>query len=87
MSRVLVVQLNSLHCLPQVGIEEPSEVFSGVFDFKREALTQTAVTAVQKRYIAEAGKTENTGTESCACHSGTWACSLNSQNFLVVFDF
>jgi hypothetical protein len=33
LSKVLVVQLNSLDCLPQVGIQEPSEVFSRIFDF------------------------------------------------------
>lgn len=69
LSRVLVVQLNSLDCFPQVGVEEPSEVFSRVFDFKSEALVQAAVTAAQKRRIAEAGKTESTHIESCACHS------------------
>lgn len=71
LSRVLVVQLNSLDCLPQVGVEEPSEVFSRVFDSKSEALAQTAVTAAQKSCIAEAGKTESTHIESCACHSWT----------------
>lgn len=34
-SKVLVVQLNSLGCLPQVGIQEPLEVFGRIFDFKK----------------------------------------------------
>lgn len=72
LSRVFVVQLNSLDCLPQVGVEEPSEVFSRVFDFESDALAQAAVTAVKKkRHITEAGKTESTHIVSCACHSWT----------------
>lgn len=67
-SKVLVVQLNGLGCLPQVGIQEPSEVFGRIFDFKSEALAQTAIRATQKSCIPEAGKAENTHSEACACH-------------------
>lgn len=49
LSRVFVVQLNSLDCLPQVGVEEPSEVFSRVFDFESDVLAQAPVTAVKKK--------------------------------------
>lgn len=60
LSKVLIVQLNSLDCLPQVGIQEPTEVFGRMFDFKSKALTQTAVRAARKNHIPETVKTEHT---------------------------